>query len=226
MLGTWINVAAIIIGSGIGIIFKKKISSSIQDALLKALALVVVMIGISGMLKAEHMVLMILSLSLGTLLGEIIGLEARIQKGLERFESRFSDNKEKGWFAKGFMSATVLFAIGAMAIIGSFEAGMNQNYDILITKSMLDFVAAILLTASLGIGVMFSSISILIYQGTLTLLAGALSMIMHPQSIALMSVTGSALILALGLNMLKITEIKVTNMLFSLLFALFFGIFL
>ncbi len=226
MLGTWVNAVAIIGGSLIGLLFKSRFPSSMQDALFHALALVVIVIGISGMLEVEHVLLMIISLSLGTFFGEIIKLELKIQHLLEHIESKLSQNKEKGWFARGFLSATILFGIGAMAIVGSFEAGLNQNYEILYTKSTLDFVASILLSASLGIGVMFSSISIIIYQGTLTLFASTIAVYLAPQSIALMSATGSALILALGLNMLKVTNIKVTNMLFSLVFALVFGFFI
>ncbi len=226
MFATWVNAAAIVCGSVIGLLFKNKIPTSMQDALFHVLALVVIVIGIAGMIEVEHILYMIIALSLGAFVGELMNLELRIQKLLEHLESKLSSKQEKGWFARGFLSATILFAIGAMAIVGSFEAGLNQNYEILFTKSTLDFVAAILLSASLGIGVMFSSVSIIIYQGGLTLFASMIAIYLNPQTIALMSATGSALILALGLNMLKVTSIKVTNMLPALVFAIVFGLFI
>jgi uncharacterized membrane protein YqgA involved in biofilm formation len=227
MLATWINAAAIIIGSLLGFLFKKRLPASLLDALLQVLSLVVIAIGVGGMLDNEYIIWTIISLSVGTLIGESIHLEKLVTDKLSTIEKRFSNNQENGWFTKGFITATVLFGVGAMSIIGSFEAGLFQNYEILFTKSTLDFVAAMLLTASLGIGVLFSAFVILLYQGALTLLAASLAtLVANTASIALLSVTGSALILALGLNMVKATNIKVTNMIPSLLIALVIGYFL
>lgn len=227
MLATWINTAAIIIGSLFGFLFKKRLPSSLLDALLQVLSLVVIAIGVGGMLDNDYVIWTIISLSIGTLLGESINLEKLVEERLSILEKKFSNSQQKGWFTKGFISATVLFGVGAMSIVGSFEAGLFQNYEILFTKSTLDFIAAMLLTASLGIGVMFSAIAILVYQGSLTLLASSLAVVVaNTASIALLSVTGSALILALGLNMVKATTIRVTNMIPSLLVALIIGYFL
>jgi uncharacterized membrane protein YqgA involved in biofilm formation len=227
MLATWINVGAIIVGSLLGLVFKKRLPSSLLDSLLQVLALVVIAIGVGGMLDNEYIIWTIISLSVGTFIGETLNLEHWIEKKLSFVEQRFSNNQQKGWFTKGFISATVLFGVGAMSIVGSFEAGLFQNYEILFTKSTLDFIAAMLLSASLGIGVMFSAIAILLYQGSLTLLAASLAtLVANTASIALLSVTGSVLILALGLNMVKATTIRVTNMIPSLLVALLIGYFL
>lgn len=227
MLATWINVIAIMIGSILGLIFKKKLPSSLLDSLLQVLALVVIAIGIEGMFNNEFVIWTIISLSVGTFIGESLKLEQWLDIKLSLFEKRLSNNNQQGWFSKGFISATVLFGVGAMSIVGSFEAGLFQNYEILLTKSTLDFVAAMLLSASLGIGVFFSAGVILVYQGSLTLLASSLaSLLANTSSIALLSVSGSVLILALGLNMVKATTIKVTNMIPSLLVALIIGYFL
>lgn len=227
MLATYVNTAAIIIGSLLGFVFKKRFASSLLDALLQVMSLVVVAIGVGGMLDNDYIIWTIISLTIGTLIGESIHLDKLLDDRLSLIEKRLSNNQKSGWFSKGFITATVLFGVGAMSIIGSFEAGLFQNYDIIFTKSTLDFIAAILLTASLGIGVLFSSVVILIYQGSLTLLAASLAGILaNTASIALLSVTGSALILAIGLNMVKATNIKVTNMIPSLLVALIIGYFL
>lgn len=225
MIATWVNVFAIVSGSFIGFFFKKKIPTHLQNTLLSVISLVVLVIGVSGALESNHMVFMILSLAIGTILGEALQLEQRLHKNLLLVERKFSSNQQEGWFVTGFITATLLFGVGAMAIVGSFEAGLSQNYEILYTKSMLDFIAAMLLTASLGIGVGFSAISILVYQGSLTLLASSLSTFLTPASIALMSGTGSILIMALAFNMMNVTKFKVTNMLFSLILALIFGFF-
>lgn len=227
MLATYVNTAAIIIGSLLGFVFKKRFASSLLDALLQVMSLVVVAIGVGGMLDNDYIIWTIISLTIGTLIGESIHLDKLLDDRLSLIEKRLSNNQKNGWFSKGFITATVLFGVGAMSIIGSFEAGLFQNYDIIFTKSTLDFIAAILLTASLGIGVLFSSVVILLYQGSLTLLAASLAGILaNTASIALLSVTGSALILAIGLNMVKATNIKVTNMIPSLLVALIIGYFL
>ena len=227
MQATLINVLAIMVGSILGLLFKKKIPQHLSSTLLSVVSLVVIVIGISGAMESEYVIFMIVSLAIGTLLGESLALEDRLEKLAKKVEDRFSkDESEQGWFVKGFISATLLFGIGAMAIVGSFEAGLHQNFEILYTKSMLDFIAAALLSASLGVGVFFSAFSILLYQGTLTLLASSLSSILTNQAIALMSATGSILIMALGLNMLNVTKLKVTNMILSLLVAIIIGMFL
>ncbi|NLA78681.1 MAG: DUF554 domain-containing protein [Erysipelothrix sp.] len=226
MIATWVNVLGIVVGSLIGLLLKKYISLTLQDTLLSITSLVVLVIGISGVIESNHLIYVIVALTLGSLMGEALQVEQRLEKGLYKIEQQFSTNRQEGWFVKGFISATLLFGIGAMAVVGSFEAGLSQNYEILYTKATLDFIASILLAATYGVGVLFSSVSILIYQGSLTLLATSLSTILTPMSIALIGATGSILIIALAFNMLKLTKFRVSNMLLSLLVAMVFGMFL
>lgn len=226
MLATWVNVGAILAGSLIGLLLKQRIAPNLQETLLAITSLVVLVIGISGVIDSEHLIFVIIALSVGSILGESLKIEERFENSLYKLETRLSANQEKGWFVKGFLVATLLFGIGAMAVVGSFEAGLSQNYEIIFTKSTLDFVASILLATTYGIGVMFSAVSIFIYQGSLTILASLLAGVLTDTSIALIGATGSILIMALAFNMLKLTKFKVTNMLLSLVVALLIGLFL
>ncbi|PKM63607.1 MAG: DUF554 domain-containing protein [Firmicutes bacterium HGW-Firmicutes-20] len=169
MTGTWINVVAIMIGSLVGLFLKKVISEKLGNSLMQAVGLCVVIIGIAGALKSEDMIITIVSLAIGALVGESIDIEKRMDSFALKIENRFSQGREAGWFVRGFVTASLLFAVGAMAIVGSIESGFNGNHEILITKSLLDFIASIVLTASLGIGVFFSAFVILIYQGSITI---------------------------------------------------------
>lgn len=220
MIATIVNTIAIMIGSVIGFLFKKAISFDLQESLMKVLGLVVVYIGITSMMDTDNVLILILSLTIGTLIGELVNLESKLNKLLLTVEKRFSEDRESGWFVQGFLSASLLFGVGAMAIVGAFESGLYGNHEILYTKSMLDFVAAMMLTTTLGIGVFFSGFVILIYQGALTFLASFLSSVLTTAMITSMSSVGGALIFALGLNMIKATNIKVINMIFAIGLAL------
>lgn len=214
MLGTWINVAAIMAGSLIGLVLKKGISEKMGSSLMQAVGLCVVIIGISGALKSEDMIVTILSLAIGALIGERIDIERRMDRFAQKIEERYSQGKESGWFVRGFVTASLLFAVGAMAIVGSIESGLHGNHEILITKSVLDFIASIVLTASLGIGVFFSAFTILLYQGAITLASSLLTVLFSANLntvITAMSATGYILIFGLGLNMLKVTNLKIGN---------------
>ena len=212
MTGTWINVAAIMIGSLVGLFLKRGISEKTGSSLMQAVGLCVVIIGISGALKSEDMIITIISLAIGALVGESIDIEQKMDDFAQKIENRFSNGKESGWFVRGFVTASLLFAVGAMAIVGSIESGINGNHEILITKSLLDFIASIVLTASLGIGVFFSAFAILIYQGSITLASTLLTSLFASNLtmvITAMSAAGYILIFGLGLNMLKITKLKI-----------------
>jgi uncharacterized protein len=225
MTGTWINVAAIMIGSLVGLFLKKGISEKLGSSLMQAVALCVVIIGISGALKSEDMIITIVSLAIGALIGESIDIEKKMDRFAQKVENRFSNGKESGWFVRGFVTASLLFAVGAMAIVGSIESGLNGNHEILITKSLLDFIASIVLTASLGIGVFFSAFVILIYQGSITLASTLLTSLFSSNLtmvITAMSAAGYILIFGLGLNMLKITNLKIGNFVPAIFFPIIY----
>ncbi len=210
--GTLVNTLTVIAGSLIGLILKKGIPHRFSDSIMKAVALCVIYIGIDGCLSGEKTLVTIISLALGALLGEILKLDDRINSLGKKLEDKISKNKtEESTIAKGFVTASLLFCVGAMAIVGSLESGINQNHEILFSKSLLDFISAIIFSASMGIGVIFSAAFVFLYQGIITVAAQIAAPFLSEVVIAEMTCTGSILIIALGLNMLGITKLKVMN---------------
>lgn len=221
--GTLINIIAIIAGGAIGVILKKGIPERFKTTIMQAIGLSVVIVGISGALQGiftvtsqgkldrNYITGMILSLVAGSLLGEAIGIE----EGLDRlgiwFQNKFAQN-ESG-FAKGFVTASLVYCVGAMAIVGALEDGLYGKTDILLAKAMLDGISAIVFSATLGIGVIFSALPVLVYQGAITVLAGVLKPLLSDVVVSQMSLTGNVLILAIGLTMLEIKKFRVGNML-------------
>ncbi len=216
MLGTIVNTASIIIGSIIGLVFKQALSEKMADTLMKGLGLCTLFIGISGSLKGENTILLILSMVLGILIGEGIDLEDKINKlgkWLEtKVKSKNNNPANKTSIAEGFVSASLLFCVGAMTIVGSLQSGLQGDHAMLFSKSMLDFVAAIIFASSLGIGVIFSAVFVLIYQGSITLLAQWIAPILSETVVNEMTCVGSVIIMGLALNMLGITKLRVMNL--------------
>jgi len=227
MLGVLVNTAAIIIGSLIGLLAGRRIPERFSTAIMTALGLSVMFIGISGALEAENFIVLALSLVLGVVIGTLLKLEDRLNMFGQKLQARFSKsgknndgNKKKNTFAQGFVSATLLFCVGAMAIVGSINSGLMDDHSIIFAKSTLDFVASAMLAVSFGIGVMFSAGSVFIYQGLLVLLAGLLRPILYdPALLAELTGVGSLIIVALGLNMLGVSKIKVADFLPAIIFA-------
>ncbi|HEY5563095.1 MAG TPA: DUF554 domain-containing protein [Clostridiaceae bacterium] len=214
MIGTIINVFAIILGSLIGLIFKGGMPKKINETLMNGLALCVILIGMSGALKGIagcSMLLVIISIVIGAIIGEILDID----KGL----NNLGNNLEKGLkgrggkIAEGFVDASLLYCVGAMAILGAIQDGLTGNHTILIQKSMLDGITAITYASTFGIGVMFSAVSVLLYQGTIALSASLISGLLTTDITNAMNAVGSLLIIGIGLNMLKITKIKLANLL-------------
>jgi len=234
-LGTIVNVITIIIGGTIGIFLKKGIPERFKNTIMQAVGLAVIIIGISGTLQGiftvteegkldrRYITEMILFLVIGSLIGEAI----KIEDGLDRmgmwFQNRFAGKESN--FAKGFVTASLVYVVGAMAIIGSLEDGLYGKIDILLAKSMLDGISAIVFSATLGIGVMFSCLSVLVYQGGITALAGVLKPLLSDAVVSQMSLVGSILILAIGLNLLEIKKFKVGNMLPAIFIPLVYSLF-
>lgn len=223
MLGVLVNTAAIIIGSLIGLLAGRGIPKRFSTAIMTALGLCVIFIGISGALGAENIIVMALSMVLGVTTGTALKLEDRLNILGQKLEKRFApdgESEKKSTFAQGFVSASLLFCVGAMAIVGSINSGLLGDHSVIYTKSALDFVAAAMLAAGFGIGVIFSAGSVFIYQGLLVLLAGLLRPILYdPALLAELTGTGSLIIIALGLNMLGVTKIKVADLLPAIVFA-------
>ncbi len=211
MLGTIVNAVAVIIGGAIGILLKRGLPEKISDTVMKGLALSTLYIGISGVLKGKNTIILIISIVLGVIIGEAVDLDDKLNSFGNFIERKFKSKDKNTSIAEGLVTASLLFCVGAMAVVGSLQSGLTGNNEILFTKSILDFVAAIIFASSLGVGVIFSSIFIFIYQGTLTLLAQFISPYLGEVVVAEMTCVGSLLIIALALNMMKVSKFKVMN---------------
>ncbi|NOW03111.1 DUF554 domain-containing protein [Clostridium beijerinckii] len=230
MLGTIVNSLAIIGGCLIGLIVKGRLTEKISNTIMNGLALCVLYIGISGALKGKDTLQIIICIALGALIGEIIDIDRRLNDLGNMIErkingKRKNNSNDKISISEGFVTSSLLFCVGAMAVVGSLESGLQGNNSTLFAKSILDGVSSIIFASSLGVGVMLSSIAIFIYQGSITLLAGGLSTILTDNVISNMSAVGSLLIVGLGFNMLGISKIKVANLLPGIFLPIIFGYF-
>lgn len=211
MLGTLVNTFAVIIGASIGLLIKKGIPERIGDSLMKGLGLCSLYIGISGAFKGENTLIMIISIVLGIGIGEGIDIDSRVNSVVKRIESKFFRKKGKNNIVQGFISASLLFCVGSMTLVGAMNAGLLGDNTMLYTKSAMDFCSSIIFASTLGIGVLLSAIFVLIYQGGLTLLAIYVAPLLNNQVINEMTCVGSLIIIAMGLNILGITKIKLMN---------------
>ena len=225
MLGTIVNCITIAVGCFLGLIAKGKIPERIGDTIMKGLALCTMYIGISGALEGNDTLQMIISIAIGALIGEIIDIDKWLEKLGAFLESKFNKKGKYGSIAQGFITSSLLFCVGAMAIVGSLESGLKGDNTTLFTKSILDGISSIIFTSTLGIGVIFSIGTVLIYQGGIAICAGMLSNVLSSVVITNMSAVGGLLILGLGLNMLGVTKIKIANMLPAIFIPIIFGLF-
>ena len=212
MNGTLVNGIAIIGGSFIGIVLKSGFIKAKSKAIMGALGLSTLIIGFQGVINYANVLLLIVALALGVLIGEFLKLEDHINHFAFALEKRFAKGSDST-FAQGFVTASILFGVGAMAIVGSLESGLRQNETILYTKSLLDFISSIVFASTYGWGVLFSAFVIVIYQGAITLLSTFVAPVMTDIMITDISAVGSALIIAIGLNMLEMTKLKLANFL-------------
>ena len=211
MLGTIVNTLAILVGGTLGTTLKNKISTRYNDIMLSSIGITVLLLGLKGALETNDILLVICSMVLGGIIGESLKIEDRLNSLGEFLQSKFK--KGNNHFAEGFITASLIYCVGAMAIIGSIESGVNNNHSTLFAKSVLDGVSAIALSSSLGIGVVFAAIPVLLYQGSITLLSSLIADSISMEMLNEISAIGGLLILAIGLNLLKITKIKVANLL-------------
>lgn len=210
--GAVVNFFTVILGAAIGLIFKKGIPERLKTALMTGMALCVFLIGVDGILSEGNKILVIIiSVAIGAVIGELIDLDKWVNRLGKRLESKFNSPGGNTKIAEGFVSATLLFCVGAMTIVGSLESGINGDNMTIYSKAVIDCIAAITLASTLGFGVMLSSVSVLIIQGSITLLAIYIAPLLNADMITQMSTVGSLLIVALSLNMLGVTKIKVMN---------------
>lgn len=213
-MGTIFNTIAIIIGGLIGTIFKEKIPSSLQKLLMDALGLICIPLGIEMAIKGEKFLALVFSIVIGGIIGETLKIHEALESFSIKIEKKFT--KEQNTFAKGFLTATLLYCIGPMTIMGSLQDGLGQSPQILYTKSLLDGTASIALASALGIGVIFSAFSVLVVQGSITLFAKFISPFFTTIIVQEMTAVGGILIIGIALNLLNIKQIKVANLLPSL----------
>lgn len=211
MLGTIVNFLAIVGGALVGLFLKGGIPEKVSNTVMQGIALCILYIGISGAFKVENMLVVIICMSIGAVIGEFADLDNLLKKLGDWLQSKFKNNDSK--ISEGFVSASLLYCVGAMAIVGSLESGLQGKHDILFSKSILDGISAIIFSSTLGIGVMLSGLSVLLYQGIITLCASFLSPVLSSAVISNMTACGSLIIVGLGLNILGVTKIKVANLL-------------
>jgi len=216
MLAVFVNMATVLLGSTIGILFRKRIKDTYVKSIIAALALVTIVIGVTSAIKTTDLLCLIVCMALGTIIGEVIRLDDRINGAGDAIKNHLLRGKvENSRFTEGFVSACILFCVGSMTIMGSLEAGINHDYSIIYAKSALDFVSSMMFGAAMGVGVPFSAIFILIFQGGITLLAGLVAPYLSQTVIQEMTSAGGAILIGMGINMLELSEtrIKVANML-------------
>lgn len=216
MIAVFVNMCAVVIGSVLGILCRNKIKQSYIDIILSALALVTIVIGIVSATGSSDTLCLIVCMIVGTALGTALKIDEGIDGAGDFIKNKVLRGKSGGGrFTEGFVSASVLFCVGSMSIMGSFEAGINQNYDIIFAKSAMDFVTSIMFGAAMGAGVAFSAFFIMLFQGGLTLLAGVVAPYLGADVIAGMSAVGGTILIGMGLNMLELSpkKIKSANML-------------
>ena len=218
MIGVFVNVATVLLGSAVGLLFRKGIPERISKALMLAIGLCTLYIGIDGALEGSMTIVLILSMVFGTLIGTLIDIDDKINRVGLFLEKKLKKEGEKTSIAEGFMTGSLLFCVGAMTIVGSLNAGLTGDNTLIFTKSILDLISSCLLASTLGVGVMFAAIFVLVVQGGLVLLAGLLQNVLTDQAlIAEITCAGSVMIIGLGLNILGITKLKVANFLPALL---------
>lgn len=211
MAGVLVNTATVLIGSLVGLLLHRGIPKRITDAVMIGLGLCSLYIGIDGALEGENVLVVIAAMILGAIIGTAINIDGGINRLGAWVESRFQKKGGKASVAEGFVTASLLFCVGAMTITGALDAGIRGDNSLLYTKSMLDMFSSAMLAASLGVGVTCSAVFVLVFQGAIVLLAGVLAPFLTETAIAEMTCAGSLLIIAIGLNLIDITKIKVAN---------------
>ncbi|MBQ4353834.1 MAG: DUF554 domain-containing protein [Clostridia bacterium] len=236
-IGTIVNTLAVLLGSTIGIIAKKGLSEELQKSLMKTLGIATMFIGIGctlqemlvigedGKLSANGIMLMIVSLVLGTLVGELCKIEDRLESIGDKMKKWKIFRSGDSRFTEGFVTATLVVCVGAMAIVGSLRDGLEGDPTMLFSKSILDFISTMVFASTLGIGVLCSAIPMAIYQGAITALAGVIGTYLTDTMISGMSLVGSVMIFGVGINLFFGKQVKVGNMLPGLLVPVIYGIY-
>ena len=219
MLGVIVNVITVILGSLVGLMFKKGIPEKVSTSVMIGLGACTLYIGISGSLCGENVLIVIASVVLGVISGTLLNIDGAINRLAKNVEMKFKKEGQSICVAEGLVTATLLFCVGSMTVTGSIQAGLTGDNSVLITKATLDFVSSMMLASSLGFGVMLASLSVFVIQGGLVLLASLISPFMSTGAINEMTCVGSILIIMIGTNLMGITKIKVADFLPAVIYA-------
>ncbi|WP_274308655.1 DUF554 domain-containing protein [Solibacillus daqui] len=216
LLGSLLNALFIVIGAFLGRLFKN-IPENMQQTVMVIIGLVIALLGIQMGMESSNFIVIVISLVVGTVIGEWLDLDSKFNRLGLWVESLFGKRAQKGTIAQGFVTASLIFVIGSMAIIGALDSGLRNEHDVLITKGIIDGFMSIILASTLGIGVMLSAVPVFLYQGAIALFAGVISTYIPTDALDLfikeMTATGGVMILAIGLNIANLTKIRVANLL-------------
>ena len=215
--GVIVNTITVLIGSGVGLLLKKGIPEKLNKAVMTAIGLCTIAIGVTGIMKGQNQLVMILSMVFGTIVGTLIDIDKRLESLGDKLAKK--RKAQENTFSQGFVTASLLFCVGAMTIVGSMNAGISGDNQMLYTKSVLDLISSSMLAASLGFGVMCASAFVLVFQGALVALSMMLGSFLNDFAVAELVCAGSVMITALGLNLIVVTKIKVANLLPGLIFV-------
>lgn len=214
MWATVVNVFAIIGGSVLGaLVLKRGISQRFHNIVMQGIGLSIVLIGILSAIKAQNIMVITVSMVIGGVIGEAINIERALERLGKWTEKKLIKDDNESTFAKGFVTASLLYCVGAMAIVGSLKSGLENDYSVIYAKSVLDGIASVILSSAMGIGVILSAVTVFVYQGTITLLASWVQPILTDVIVTEMSAVGGLLIVAIGLNMMELSKFKVGNLL-------------
>lgn len=220
MLGTVVNIAAVIVGSTVGLVLKNRLPDKLTNIVFQGIGLVTVFFGLAMALRSQNWVILILSVVSGALLGQLMNLDLRMNRVGEKLKHWLKINSKR--FTEGLVTAFLLFCMGSLTVLGALEEGMNENPELLLAKSVMDGFSSVALSAAMGIGVMFSVIPMLIYQGGITLFAGSLQHVFSEPLIMEITAAGGIILLGMGINILEIKKIQVLNLLPALIMAIVF----
>ncbi|WP_207720342.1 DUF554 family protein [Eubacterium callanderi] len=211
VLGTIINVAAILVGGFLGLLFRKGLPERISATITHGLSLGIMMLGISMGVQTQNFLIVLISLALGAVIGEALNIEGHLNSLGGRLERKF-EGGENSSFAQGFVTASLLYCTGSMAIMGAIEGGISGTYTILVTKALLDGIFAIIFASTMGVGVLFAAVPVLLYQGAITLAAGTIKVFLTNPMITEMNAVGGVLIMGIGINLLEIKSLRLGNL--------------
>lgn len=226
MIAVFVNAATVILGSLLGILLHKRLKEEHTKTVVACMGICTMVIGMTGAIATSNILIVILCLVAGTVIGQLLKLERRMDGAGDWLKARVA-KKSGSRFTEGFVTASLLFCVGSMSIMGSFDAGLRGNYDIIFAKSVMDGIMSVTFAATMGIGVAFAAVTVIIYQGALTLLAGVMEPVLTQSVITEMSAVGGVMLIATGMNIIGLTKerIQVGNMLPALIFpAIWFAI--